>query len=138
MTRAELVPARSAMSEMRVSQRPRSLITSTAAWRIWVCRASDKRRRFVMTALTAWLADGPLLSGLARRSFAEALRRRRVEEPRRDRALLEEGRGGHAEVGRVAPESGRRPRPAADGCATEARFDQLVRRRGSGPEGLAV
>src|SRR6266705_1219788 len=44
MTRAALAPARSAMSEMRVSHSPRSLITRTAARRICLRRASESLR----------------------------------------------------------------------------------------------
>src|SRR5438309_3037667 len=44
MTRAALAPARSAMSAIRVSQRPRSLMTRTAARRICLRRASESLR----------------------------------------------------------------------------------------------
>src|SRR2546428_12490579 len=44
MTRAALAPARSAMSEMRVSHSPRSLITWTAPRRICLRRASESLR----------------------------------------------------------------------------------------------
>src|SRR2546428_158276 len=60
MTRAELVPARSAMSEIRVSHNPRSRMTSTAAWRICVCRASDNLRRLVMSPPHVLDAGGPV------------------------------------------------------------------------------
>src|SRR4029450_11188091 len=57
MTRAGLVPARSATSAMRVSQRPRSQITATAASRIGRRRAAESCRRGLMVL--------PVGSGLA-------------------------------------------------------------------------
>src|SRR6266496_1165637 len=48
MTSAELAPARVAMSEMRVSHSPRSLMTPTAAWSICVRRVLDSVRPWLM------------------------------------------------------------------------------------------
>ena len=58
------------------------------------------------------LPDGPLLPGLPRGRLHQDLRRRRQEELRRDRQVLQEGRRGHAQVGRMARRAGRRARAA--------------------------
>ena len=57
--------------------------------------------------------DGPLLPGVPRGRLHQDLRRRRQAELRRDRQVVEEGRRGHAQVGRLDRRTGRRPRTAA-------------------------
>ena len=70
-----------------------------------------------------------LLPGVPRRSRDHGVRRRREEELRLDRPVLEEGRGHAPEVGGVAEGRRRRARPAAAAGAAEAR---LALHRGPG------
>ena len=72
-----------------------------------------------------------VLPGVPRRPGDHGLRRRREEELRVDRAVLEEGRRHAAEVGGVAEGRRRRAGPAAAAGAAEAR---LARDRRSGRE----
>ena len=80
------------------------------------------------------LPDGPVLPGVPRGRLADPVRGGLAAQPRRDRPLVEEGRGRLPEVGRLARRAGRRARPAT---ADRAARDRLAQAEGPGRHAAA-
>src|SRR5438876_4274002 len=82
MTRAELAPDRVAMSEFRVSHRPRSPFTATAASSMWARRSSESLLRGKL--LRPFFLEQTFRNDTTRRDEASGPLPREVEEGERD------------------------------------------------------